>query len=130
MRRHFDLPANDVEFLEATQLKWETVVEGPARWLLIHDRPTHAAYTPDVALTALKIVPGYPESALDMVWFSPALTAKEGHAIRRLSLQQIDGRQFQRWSRHRTGENPWRPGLDDVASHLLVVDEWLAREVA
>jgi hypothetical protein len=129
LRRQFDLPSGDDAYLDATGLNWETVADGPSRWLLIHERPTHDGYEPNVALTALQIVPGYPESALDMVWFHPALVPKSGRAIRNLSHQQIDGKSFQRWSRHRTPGNPWRPGLDDVAAHLLVVDEWLAREV-
>lgn len=130
MRRELDLPANDVEHLDSTGLKWETIVEGSARWLLIHDRPTHLAYAPEVALTALNIVPDYADGALDMVWFFPALNLKSGRTIRQLSPQKIDGREFQRWSRHRTPVNPWRPGLDDIAAHLILVDHWLAREVA
>ncbi len=130
MRRQFDLPANDVEYLDGTRLKWEAVKEGAKQWLLIHDRPTHVAFTPTAALTALLIVPGYPDSQLDMVWFSPALTPNCAKSIKQLSSQAIDGRPFQRWSRHRTPQNPWRPGLDDVASHLITVDHWLAREVA
>lgn len=130
MRREFDLPANDVEYLTSTGLNWETIVDGRAQWLLIHNRPTHIAYEPEVALTALQIVPDYPDGALDMVWFFPSLGQKGGQAIRQLSTQLIDGREFQRWSRHRTPENPWRPGLDDVGAHLILVDHWLAREVA
>lgn len=130
MRRQFDLPAGDSEYLDATGLEWETIVDGGARWLLVHDRPTHPAFTPATALLALNIVPDFPDGALDMVWFFPPVAPVDGRAVRALSTQQIDGRQFQRWSRHRTSENPWRPGLDDVAAHLLLVDHWLAREVA
>lgn len=130
MRRAFPLPANDVQYLESTGFQWETVIEGNARWLLIHGRPTHADYDPPVAVTALQITPGYPDSQLDMVWFSPALTPRCGKQVRKLSTQRLDGRDFQRWSRHRTPENPWRSGEDDVATHLLLVDHWLIREVA
>lgn len=130
MRRAFILPANDVQYLESTGLQWETVIEGNARWLLIHGRPVHAGYEPEVALTALQIAPGYPDSQLDMVWFSPALTPRSGKPVRNLRTQRIDDRVFQRWSRHRTPVNPWRPGEDDVAAHLLLVDHWLLREVA
>jgi hypothetical protein len=128
VRRTFDLPQRDVEHLDATGLPWETVIDGDSRWLLIHDRPTHTGYRDAAALTALQIVPQYPDSALDMVWFFPALVPKDGRAIKALSIQSVDGRAFQRWSRHRSAENPWRPDVDDIASHLLLVDEWLARE--
>lgn len=130
MRRDFELPEGDRLYLETTGLAWETIIEGKAQWLLLHDRPTHEAYTPSVATTALQIVPGYPDSQLDMVYFHPALVANNGKQIKALSGTQIDGRQFQRWSRHRTPANAWRPGLDDIAAHLMLVDDWLEREVA
>ena len=130
MRRDFNLPAADVQYLGSTGLQWETLIEGRARWLLIHGRPTHAGYAPAFAVTALQIAPSYPDAQLDMVWFSPALTPRNGKRIRNLSTQKIAGRVFQRWSRHRTRENPWRPGEDDLATHLLLVDHWLMREVA
>jgi hypothetical protein len=41
----------------------------------------------------------------------------------------LDGKQFQQWSRHRTGANPWRPGLDNVCTHLLLVNSWLEKEL-
>lgn len=130
MRRDFDLPETDTEYLDDLGLDWETVVEGKAQWLLVHERPTNNAYDPPAATTAIHIVPGYPDSQLDMVWFSPALALKCGKQVRKLSNQKIDGRDFQRWSRHRTPANAWRPGVDDLATHLLLVDHWLAREVA
>lgn len=130
MRKQFDLPETDLLYLESTGLDWEAVIDGNKHWLLIHDRPTHAGYSPTAATTAIHIVPGYPDSPLDMVWFSPGLAANNGKQIKALSNAQIDGRQFQRWSRHRTRANAWRPGLDDLAGHLVLVDYWLEREVA
>ena len=41
---------------------------------------------------------------------------------------KVDGKDFQQWSRHRTTESPWRPGEDDLSSHLVLVDDWLERE--
>ena len=46
-----------------------------------------------------------------------------------LSPMTIMGQEFQRWSRHRTGQNPWRPGIDNLHTHLSLVEEWLLREV-
>ncbi len=130
MRKQFDLPEGDLLYLASTGLDWETIIDGNQQWLLLHDRPTHAGYSPTVASTAIHIVPGYPDSPLDMVWFHPGLVATNGNPIKALSTAQIDGRQFQRWSRHRTPANAWRPGLDDLAGHLVLVDYWLEREVA
>ncbi len=130
MRREFDLSESDTEYLDGLGLDWETIVEGKQQWLLIHERPTNDVYNPPAATTALHIVPGYPDNQLDMVWFSPPLALKSGKKVGRLSPRKLDGRDFQRWSRHRTSANPWRPGVDDLATHILLVDHWLAREVA
>lgn len=130
MRRQFDLPESDLLYLGGTGLDWETIIERNQQWLLIHDRPTHDGYRPSTATTAIRIVPGYPDSPLDMVWFHPGLVASNGKQIKALSNTQIDGCQYQRWSRHRTPANAWRPGLDDLAGHLVLVDYWLEREVA
>ena len=70
----------------------------------------------------------YSDSQIDMVYFNPHLARADGRAIGALATQTIAGVSWQRWSRHRTGANPWRPGVDDVASHLALVDEWLRRE--
>lgn len=131
MRRQFALPSNDVAYLESTGLEWETVVtqEG-ARYLIIRDRPVPAGYSAVRADVALMIPPSYPESQIDMSYFHPHLARSDGKAIGRLTPHKIDQVEFQRWSRHRTKEAPWRPGEDDVSTHLVLVDDWLEREFA
>ena len=52
----------------------------------------------------------------------------DGRPIGALSTQTIAATTWQRWSRHRTTANPWRAGIDDVASHLALVDEWLQKQ--
>jgi hypothetical protein len=129
MRRQFELPSFDTQYLDSTGLEWETVVEGNGRWLLLHDRPVPDGYNVERAMVALQIPPSYPEAQIDMVYFFPALSRKDGKTIGRSdSTQPLDGRSFQRWSRHRSGDAPWRPGEDDVSSHLVLVDDWLERE--
>lgn len=128
VRRQFDLPAFDTQYLATTGLEWEAVVESAGRWLLLHDRPVPSGYNVQSACVALQIPPGYPDAQIDMVYFFPALSRKDGQAIGALSDQALDGKMFQRWSRHRTPSAPWRPGEDDVSSHLVLVDDWLERE--
>lgn len=130
MRREFAMPPNDVEYLDGTGLEWETTLQGRARWLLIHGRKVHPEFEPQRVTVALQILPGYPDSQLDMAWFHPPLETKRKQPVRALSSQAIDGKTFQRWSRHRTASNAWRPGLDDVCTHLIQVDQWLVKEVA
>jgi hypothetical protein len=65
-----------------------------------------------------------------MVYFRQHLARTDGKTINALSSGSIVGEPWQRWSRHRTSRNPWRIGIDDVASHLSLVDDWLGREFA
>ncbi len=128
MRRQFALPQADTEHLDASGLNWETLQEQGAQWLIIHERPLPLGYNVQFADTALMLSPGYPDAAIDMVYFLPILQRLDGGAIGALSTHPLDGKQWQRWSRHRTPENPWRPGEDDIAAHLILVDYWLKRE--
>lgn len=128
LRREFKLPATDEEYLNALRLPWETVRDGATLWLLIHDWRVPSGYTAERVSLALLIPPQYSDAQIDMVYFKPALARTEGKPIRALAGQTICGEMWQRWSRHRTPQNPWRAGIDDVSSHLSLVDEWLRRE--
>ena len=130
MRRQFALPENDLAHLEARGLPWETIISDGGRWVLIHTFPVPNGYNQKSVDVAVRIEPGYPDTQLDMVYFYPALAKLDGKPIAALSSQAIDGKNFQRWSRHRTGENPWRPGEDDLSSHLSLVEHWIERELS
>lgn len=128
MRRDFDLLPEDEAFLNDYDLPWETVVDG-SQWVLIHDFPTHTGYHQVTVTTAIRLATGYPNTQLDMAYFHPALTRQDGRAIGATQkIQTIDGKPFQRWSRHRTKQNPWRPGEDNLGTHIHLIEDWLARE--
>ena len=55
--------------------------------------------------------------------------ARTGKAIQALSPENFDGKTWQRWSRHRTQVNLWRPGVDGLATQYALVQEWLEREL-
>ena len=97
---------------------------------MIHGYPVPPGYNVTSVTAALKIDAGYPVSQIDMVYFLPELALRSGKAIGALAHMQIDGRNWQRWSRHRTGENPWRPGLDNISTHIQMVNFWLERELS
>ena len=128
MRRDFHLPAADEAFLNTLGRAWETTLDCGIRWVLIHGRLVPAGYTVSSVSEAHRIDVGYPDTQLDMVYFSPALHRLDGRPIGAQSTQQICGQTWQRWSRHREAGYPWRPGVDDLASHLMLVDHWLERE--
>lgn len=129
MRRHILLPEQDREFLDARGLAWETLMETGYQWLLIKDFPVPEGYNTDKVTAALMIMPGYPDAPLDMVYFYPPLARIDAHSINALAEQPLDSQIYQRWSRHRTAQNPWRPGEDDVSTHLALVESWLEKEL-
>jgi Prokaryotic E2 family E len=98
------------------------------KWLLIHDRPVPGGYNATTAITALLIAPGYPDAALDMAYYCPPLARSDGRSINNLADQPLDGKVFQRWSRHRTPASTWRAGEDDVSTQLLYMDAALESE--
>lgn len=127
-RRQFRLPEEDEEHLEARGLPWETVVEANVRWLIIHGFPVPEGYNHRSVSAAVMLNPAYPDGPLDMIYLFPHLARTDGKVIRALAHHHLDGETWQRWSRHRTNQNPWRPGVDSIASHLLLVEDWLRRE--
>jgi len=128
LRRDFDLLPVDEAFLQDYGLPWETVADGD-QWLLIHDFPTSEGYTENKAFAAIRLTTGYPNAALDMVYFFPRLVRVDGKPIGATTgTQKIDGNDFQQWSRHRTTQNPWRAGVDNLGTHIILVEDWLERE--
>jgi hypothetical protein len=128
LRRAFELLPGDRQFLDQYRLPWETIVDG-SQWVLIHEFPTHAGYNHATVTAAIRLETGYPNTQLDMVYFHPPLARKDGKAIGATqATQALDGKSFQRWSRHRTPAHPWIPGQDDLSTHIALIEEWLSRE--
>ena len=129
MRREFDLPEADREFLDARGRLWETILNGQ-RWLLVGNYEVCSGYNHAEVTVALSIESAYPDSQIDMAYFHPALARVDGRAIGALCSDGFGGQTWQRWSRHRTPANPWRPGIDSLAPHFGRVEGWLPRELA
>ena len=129
MRRDFDLPSFDLEFLNSTDWQWDAIRVGTANWLLVHQFAVPSGYNHECVSVALRIEPGYPDAQIDMAYFHPPLSRIDRcHIGAADSMEMIVSKSFQRWSRHRTADNPWRPGVDDVSTHLALVSNWLERE--
>ena len=129
LRRQFELSAEDRQFLDDYSCPWETISDG-SQWVLLHDFSTqHSGYNHLCVIAAIRLESGYPKIPLDMVYFYPTLKRKDGKPIKATQVtQQIDGKTFQRWSRHRTNTNPWSIGQDNLGTHILLVEDWLSRE--
>jgi hypothetical protein len=129
MRRDFNLPSSDIEFLERNKFEWETVNENNVMRVIIHGYHIPDGYNTGTAKVYVRIDSTYPDTQIDMAFFNPPLSLKNGKQIKNLSLIQFDGIEWQQWSRHRTGANPWRLSVDNLETHLLAVDEWLKKEL-
>jgi hypothetical protein len=129
LRRDFKLAAEETEYLDSLKLPWETIRESNGTLLLIIDGwIMPAGYNVPFAKLALVMPHGYPDTQVDMAYFSPALSRRDRKQINNLSLIHWQVGTFQQWARHRTGANPWRSGIDDISTHLSLVDDFLRRE--
>jgi Prokaryotic E2 family E len=118
----------DRQFLDEYGLSWETIVDG-SQWVLIHDFPLPRGYNHATATAAIRMETGYPKTELNMVYFFPALARADGKTIAATEAQQqLDGKAYQRWSRHRTSANPWKIGHDHIGTHVILIEDWLDRE--
>jgi hypothetical protein len=123
MRRDFDLPEEDEDFLESLGRPWETLRDGGAQWLLLHEFPFPDGYNHATGSIAIAIPSGYRTAQLDMAYFNPALARLDGVPLKQTQVtQQIDAKTWQRWSRHYN----WRAGIDCLATHIAHVRNWLA----
>lgn len=127
-RREFSLLAADAGFLDRRGLHWQTV-NSDGQWLIVSDYPLPLGYNAPTCTLAVLIPPSYPTAALDMFFCHPPLTINGSVPPQTEHHQAIDGRNFQRWSRHRGGASPWTPGVDNLTTHFALIDEALAREV-
>ena len=121
-RHQFMLSADDTEYLDNTFPGWEAI-EG--NWILIHNFPIRPGFTIQSVTAAIQIPATYPETKLDMVYFYPPVLRSDGVSIGATQcIQTIDGKPFQRWSRHyRPGT--WQPNEDNLATHVMAIRDWL-----
>ncbi len=127
LRKQFTLPVDDIAALDNMGLLWETLVQNN-RWLIIYDYPIPNGYNVDKSDLALLIPPMYDTVEIDMAYFYPHLQKQSNRPIKAITGQSIDNKLFQRWSRHRQ-PGQWRPGVDNVTTHLTLVDNWLLNDL-
>jgi hypothetical protein len=141
MRRDFNLPENDRGYLDNLGLNYETIKSDGYRFgysnlfVIIYGYFINQDYyrldgggeTVDVLL---QIPPGYPNTQIDMASFYPHLKRADNAAIPNIhSFYDINGKNWQTWSRHRTGESVWNPAIDYIGTHMAYVEAFLRREV-
>lgn len=129
-RRDAPLLDSDEAFLKNYGLAFDVVADG-STWIILRDYSLPDGFTEKKVSVAIRMEQGYPLTALDMMYVFPALRRLDGKAIPQSeTMQAIEGKQYQRWSRHRTGDNPWVPNKDSIETHVYLIEEWFARETA
>lgn len=127
-RRMVRLNPDDENYLNKIGANWETLLEGNTGWIIIHSFDIPSGYSASEVSVAFMIPPSYPTVEFDMMYFFPALSRTDTKPIGALSSQTLDGKSYQRWSRHRmAGE--WRSGQDNLETHVLSVKAWLIDEL-
>ena len=124
IRRKFLLSSDDTEYLDNAFPGWQAIDGG---WILIHNFPIRPGYTVQTATAAIQIPATYPATRLDMVYFNPAVLRADGQPIKATQYTaDIDGKPFQRWSRH-YGPGEWQANEDNIATHVMAITDWLDR---
>jgi len=129
-RRTFALLDIDEAHLNRLSLKWETLVEGERRWLLLHDYPLPVGYTVSHSKIALEIPPTYPGAQIYGFYAYPPLALSSGKVIASTQLRGVLlGAEYHGWSRNRGPSAPWDANTDSVVTQLTLVDAALAKEI-
>lgn len=130
MARQFAVLEGDESFLDGTFPVWETITDAERHWLIVRGYPVPPGYTVSSIDLALLVPPNYPQAEIDMFYVDPPLRLVSGVAIPCTeATEQIAGRSFQRWSRHRGPGSRWNPAKDNMVTHLALVEEAIAKEV-
>jgi hypothetical protein len=124
------LPAADVEVLKARKLKAKARLVGNEIHLVIVDYPVPAGYDHGETDLLLRLPRQWPDGVPDMFWTAPHLKIAANGAWPNASghLMDIDGRKWQRWSRHY--RDRWRPGVDGLENLLVIVNREMAKDVS
>ncbi len=126
----FAFTEEDQSFADRHPGSVERVSEGSVNWVLIHGMDVPDGYNVSKVTAAIMLPVGYPTCGLDMVYFYPELSLTSGKAIHAAEVRQtIQGKSYQRWSRHFTSQAPWRPGIDCLETYYAMIQGWLRREV-
>ncbi len=129
IRKQFDSIAEDEDFLNSLKLPWEAVIESGIRRIIIHDYPIPDSYNHNKVRLNIRLESGYPDNQIDMVYFYPAIQRRDLKSINAITTDCFDSIQWQRWSRHRTHLNRWRPGIDNISTHMAAINSWLLTEL-
>lgn len=124
-RLDFPVALADEIALNHLPCSWDAVLVGGMKVIILRNYAVPEGYNVSSVDVLIKL-DGYPISQLDMVYVYPPLNLISGKQIGALTTESIDGRTWQRWSRH----YDWRPSVDDLGTHIQRVQLWLEKEAS
>jgi Prokaryotic E2 family E len=111
------IPQDDVEFLTEKGYDYELAQVGNEIHLVIHRFP-FPSYVPKEADILIRILSGYPQTAVDMFYTIPDVRLASGAFPQNCDQHPaIGAKTWQQWSRHLT----WRSGIDNLRTFLAAV---------
>ena len=130
LRRDFPLPDEDVQSLNGWELYWEAVEEGRQRAVLIYGFPLKEPFQPNKVDLKIKLPMDYSSgAALDMFFTSVQVTRADGREVPMLTQAgMFDDKAWWQWSRHYPSGTKWRPGVDNLGTHISFVQNILNEE--
>ena len=124
------LPDADSEFLERAGIEHRVFEDGGMLNVELIDFPLPTGLSASKANVLFRLSPNYPDTAPDMWWVIPHLVRTGGGAIAATeSIEQYEGRQWQRWSRHLDAD-AWRSGIDGIESSVRLLRNELVSAAA
>jgi hypothetical protein len=113
------IPQHDEDYLKERGFDYQLKQVGAEVHLVIRNWAFPSAYNPQSADLLIRISAGYPLSQLDMFWTSPDLKLASGGWPQAAEVHEtLDGRNWQRWSRH---TQEWRAGVDNLRTFVAAV---------
>lgn len=127
---NFEILEKDSEYLKQAFGNFKTIVEVSRRWLIVDNYKLPEGYNHQNISIAIEIPIAYPQAEIDMFYTYPRIKLANGLNPSCTEVDQsIEGKAYQRWSRHRSSLSSWNPVVDSVMTHFALIEESIIREV-
>ena len=89
-------------------------------FLVISDYALPTGFQPGAVELLIKLPPGFPDAQPDMFWVSPSVKTANGSLPRATCIEQLLGREWQRFSCH-LAAGAWQPGSSTLADFMRCI---------
>lgn len=130
LRREFQLPEEDILYLDGLGLEWEAIQDGNARGVVLRGFQMPQPFQPERLNLKINLPQDYTSgAALDMFFTDVMASRSDGKGIECLTeSNQFDNSKWWQWSRHYPKNTKWRPGVNTLATHISYVQHILMEE--